>query len=289
MGALVSVNRGRREPVRVQGVDEPTSPTSATASTPEAFELVSVADIITVRRSFGLLTDMQQLGQTFYEELFNSDPGVKSMFFSDQKKQAERLMTMLGLAISKLDDLRVLIPALEALARRHLKYGVTALHYPLVGEALIKVLSSTLGPNMTEETKSAWVKVYGMISTVMLNAAKKATDDEFQIDFQREEQLWATTTCSGTILTCSPEFCASLGYSSSELVGRSICTFQPAFVGGLHDRTVHRVPQRCRGLAGQLPCICRQCQPAGIEGTTDPKDSADPSESPDEPPHRTPP
>eukprot|EP00906_Rhabdomonas_costata_P027669 RCo039255 len=232
MGSLVSVRRGTRELVQVQALGGPSSPTAS--------DSVTVTDITIVRHSFGMLTDMQQLGEAFYEELFNSDPGVKSMFFSDQKKQAERLMAMLGLAIGKLDDLRVLIPALEALARRHLKYGVTALHYPLVGEALIKVLAKTLGPNMTEETKAAWLKVYGMISSVMLNAAKNAGDDEHQIDFRKEEQLWATTDSTGVLLSCSPEFCASLGYPSSELVGRSICAFQPAFVGGLHDGYMRR-------------------------------------------------
>eukprot|EP01012_Entosiphon_sulcatum_P056433 TRINITY_DN8009_c0_g1_i1.p1 TRINITY_DN8009_c0_g1~~TRINITY_DN8009_c0_g1_i1.p1 ORF type:complete len:557 (+),score=83.73 TRINITY_DN8009_c0_g1_i1:19-1689(+) len=202
-------------------------------------------DVRLVQESFAHLSDMQRLGEAFYNELFQSNPQVKCLFFSDPTKQAERLMAMISIAVQKLNDQASLIPALQQLARRHLQYGVTALHYPLVGEALIKVLGDTLGSGMTSQIKDAWLRVYGLISSVMLDAAKSAQQQQqdtadFVVNFHKEELLWAMTNCQGIITQCSKRWCESLGYAEKQLVGRSICTLQPTFVSALHDSYIQR-------------------------------------------------
>lgn len=109
----------------------------------------------------------------FYDNLFAADPALKPLFKSDMQRQGERLMTMIGAAVGKLDDLPSLVPTLEALARRHVGYGVREVHYATVGGALLKTLGQGLGEDFTPATREAWARVYGLITEVMVAAANE--------------------------------------------------------------------------------------------------------------------
>jgi hemoglobin-like flavoprotein len=81
---------------------------------------------------------------------------------------------VLGQTISKavelLTDLPTLVPILQGLGQRHIKYGVKAEHYGSVGQALLDTLAKMLGAAFTDAHKAAWVWVYGVISTVCRDA-----------------------------------------------------------------------------------------------------------------------
>jgi hemoglobin-like flavoprotein len=73
--------------------------------------------------------------------------------------QSTALMDALDTALSLLDQLPVLLPALQEMGRRHVGYGVLAEHYPPVGAALLKTLAAGLGEAWTPEAEAAWTKV----------------------------------------------------------------------------------------------------------------------------------
>jgi hemoglobin-like flavoprotein len=126
-----------------------------------------------VRDSFDLVEPIApQAAALFYANLFAADPSVKPLFRGDMVQQGERLMTMIGLAVAKLDDLDVLIPALQGLGQRHAGYGVRDAHYDSVGSALLKTLQQGLGVAFTDEVEAAWVEVYGVMASTMKEAAK---------------------------------------------------------------------------------------------------------------------
>ena len=64
-------------------------------------------------------------------------------------------MQMIGVAVTGLNDLGKLIPAVQDLGRRHVGYGVKAEHYDTVGAALLDTLAKGLGDDFTPETKEA--------------------------------------------------------------------------------------------------------------------------------------
>ena len=80
-------------------------------------------------------------------------------------------MDTLALAISGLRDLPSLVLMLEALALRHVQYGVQDKHYDDVGTALLWTLERMLGPAFTAEARAAWTALYGTVAQVMRNAA----------------------------------------------------------------------------------------------------------------------
>ncbi len=110
--------------------------------------------------------------ELFYGKLFELDPGVKPMFAdSNMQEQGRKLMTMIGTAVSGLDHLDKLIPAVQDLGKRHVGYGVTAEHYDTVAAALLDTLAKGLGDDFTPEAEEAWTVTYTTLATVMKDAA----------------------------------------------------------------------------------------------------------------------
>lgn len=126
-----------------------------------------------VKESFDLIEPIApRAAELFYANLFALDPSLQSLFKSDMVAQGEKLMKMLGVAVSLLDKPQVLIPALESLGRRHADYGVRDEHYDTVGSALISTLQQGTGVAFTPEVREAWIDVYGVVSRTMKEAAR---------------------------------------------------------------------------------------------------------------------
>lgn len=116
----------------------------------------------------------QQAAALFYERLFAIDPTLRPLFAdSDMRSQEMKLMAALALVIGKLRQLDTVLPGLEALAVRHVAYGVEERHYATVGQALIQTLALAFGQRFTPELRGAWLAAYGAISGVMIAAARR--------------------------------------------------------------------------------------------------------------------
>lgn len=115
-----------------------------------------------------------QAAALFYDKLFAADPQLRALFEGDMHHQGQRLMQMIGAAVQRLDDLPALVPVLQALAQRHAGYGVQEAHYASVGAALLATLADGLGEAFEPAVREAWTQVYGLISEVMVHAARRA-------------------------------------------------------------------------------------------------------------------
>jgi hemoglobin-like flavoprotein len=129
-----------------------------------------------IRSSWSVLEPIQDdVAALFYERLFDVDPTAQRLFGStDMAVQRAALMQTLTLVVRGVDRLEELVPALEALGRRHATYGVTADHYESVGAALMWTLAQTLGNAFTADVSEAWAAAYVALASVMLAAAEKA-------------------------------------------------------------------------------------------------------------------
>jgi len=107
----------------------------------------------------------------FYHRLFELDPSLRPMFRGDLKEQGKKLMQMLTVVVRGLDRLDQLVPAVEALGRRHAGYGVQDAHYHTVAAALLWTLGKGLGDAFTAPVKDAWIEAYMLLATVMQRAA----------------------------------------------------------------------------------------------------------------------
>lgn len=116
----------------------------------------------------------EKAAELFYGKLFELDPSLQPLFKGDMKSQGRKLMQMINTAVSSLDSLGAVVPAVQDLGKRHVGYGVTAQHYDTVGSALLWTLETGLGDAFTPEVKAAWTKTYVTLATVMKEAAGQA-------------------------------------------------------------------------------------------------------------------
>lgn len=108
----------------------------------------------------------------FYDKLFEMDATLRPLFKDDMAEQKKKLLQTLGFAVGSLKNLDALVPAVQALGKRHAGYGVTDAMYDTVGGALLWTLEKGLGDAWNPEVKEAWTEVYITLATVMKDAAK---------------------------------------------------------------------------------------------------------------------
>ena len=129
-------------------------------------------DIRLVQESF---TKVEPIADTaaelFYDRLFELDGDLQPLFHSDLEEQGRLLMKMVGTAVDHLTDLDTLVPIVQRLGARHRVYGVEPSHYDTVGQALLWTLEQGLGDHFTPDVASAWASAYGLLSSVMMEAA----------------------------------------------------------------------------------------------------------------------
>lgn len=131
--------------------------------------------IVLIQASFANCAPQSEVfTRLFYRRLFEVAPEVRSLFSGDMDTQGQKLMHMLSVVVDNLNDLERVIPATRDLAVRHAGYGVLPEHYPLVGEALIMALKTTLGEAFTPQAEEAWAEAYLLLASTMISAAKAA-------------------------------------------------------------------------------------------------------------------
>jgi hemoglobin-like flavoprotein len=115
----------------------------------------------------------------FYGRLFELDPALERLFRrTDMARQRQVLMGTLAVVVKTLDRIEELLPAVEALGRRHAGYGVRESHYATVGAALLWTLEQGLGEAFTPAVREAWTEAYGTLASVMIEAAKSAPNED---------------------------------------------------------------------------------------------------------------
>jgi hemoglobin-like flavoprotein len=110
----------------------------------------------------------------FYARLFELDPSVRPLFaHTDIAKQGKILMQTLTVVVRGLYRLETIVPAVQALGRRHAGYGVRPQDYDTVAAALLWTLEQGLGEAFDDVTREAWVTAYTMLASVMMAAAEE--------------------------------------------------------------------------------------------------------------------
>ncbi|HSL33532.1 MAG TPA: globin family protein [Candidatus Limnocylindrales bacterium] len=115
-----------------------------------------------------------QAATIFYARLFELDPSLRPMFaHTDMAAQRKNLVQTLTVVVKSIDRLDTIVPAVEALGRRHVAYGVRPQHFATVGQALLDTLAVGLGDAFTPEVRRAWAMAYGILAGVMQGAMQE--------------------------------------------------------------------------------------------------------------------
>jgi len=117
-----------------------------------------------IRRSFSRIACChEKTAQCFFDRLFALDPAVEPLFSSDFNVHKRKLMLMLALLISTLDQPDRFAELSRKLTERHFRYGVQPRHYRAGREALLWALEQNLGRQFTLPVCDAWSAFYDAI------------------------------------------------------------------------------------------------------------------------------
>ncbi len=137
---------------------------------------MTAAEIALVQDSFRQVVPIKaQAAALFYGRLFEIDATTPPLFAgADMAEQGAKLMATLAMVVAGLSRPETVVPAAQALAVRHVGYGVTEAQYASVGAALLWTLEQGLGAGYTAEVAAAWTSAYQLLSGVMIAAAAGA-------------------------------------------------------------------------------------------------------------------
>jgi hemoglobin-like flavoprotein len=114
----------------------------------------------------------------FYDRVMELDPSTRPMFArTDMAERRRTLMQTLAVVVKSIDRLDDVVPAVEALGRRHATYGVRPSHYTVSGGALLDTLEIGLGDAFTPEARQAWTEAFQLLASVMIGAAESAAEE----------------------------------------------------------------------------------------------------------------
>lgn len=144
-----------------------------------------------VQTSFAKLLPIgDAVAEQFYKRLFELAPSVQPLFRNNLQQQQRKLMNMLNMLVGSLNIPDKIVPILQQLAQKHVRYGAHDEHYAVVGDALLWTLAKRLPKDFTPEVEDAWVATYNLISELMVSATKpeaasRQTDDLLAVAEER--------------------------------------------------------------------------------------------------------
>jgi methyl-accepting chemotaxis protein len=139
--------------------------------------LLSSAQVVLLRRSFNRIAPQSGIAaMIFYRNLFTLDPSLRSLFHTTIELQGRKFMDSLEYTVASLENPRALIPALEAMGRRHVTYGTKPEHYETVIQAMLQTLGETLGKNFTPPVAKAWRRALGFVCAAMQRGAREVEE-----------------------------------------------------------------------------------------------------------------
>jgi nitric oxide dioxygenase len=123
-----------------------------------------------VRQSFPrVLASSVSSVSLLYDKLFELSPEAKDLFKNTpMDRQFQMLVAAIGKIVKSIDNWDTVRPDLEALAQRHIGYGLSPEHFAFFGQAFIHMLKSSLGDSWNQELEDAWKAVYQNVSEVMI-------------------------------------------------------------------------------------------------------------------------
>ncbi len=134
----------------------------------DASPWLSPDEIALVRMQFACIQrDADAFATIFYNAFLARTPNVRTMFRGDISQQRAKFMKMLAMLVSKLHVSESITGQLSWLGLEHRCYGVMAVDYDRMGEALMHALASHLGTGFDVYARTAWSKAYVFIASSM--------------------------------------------------------------------------------------------------------------------------
>ncbi|WP_349844268.1 NO-inducible flavohemoprotein [Pantoea dispersa] len=132
--------------------------------------MLDAQTIATVKSTLPAIAQLgPQLTGHFYQRMLTQHPELKNVFNMNNQRsgnQREALFNAICAYGSNLENLAVLLPAVEKIAQKHASLNIQPAQYAIVGENLLATIKELLNPG--DEVLAAWGKAYGVLAEVFI-------------------------------------------------------------------------------------------------------------------------
>ncbi|ACD83144.1 globin domain-containing protein [Candidatus Methylacidiphilum infernorum] len=193
-----------------------------------------------------VIDKMDEAGLLFYRRLFDVEPKVRPLFKIDIEKQGRKLMDVLNWIVLNLQDIDAALDAARELARRHVKYGVKAEHYPVVGHTLIWTLRKMIGSEWTKQLEQLWTQAYEALAQVMIEEHKKIQSFEYLIRYLEQE----LSEVINSVIAAFPEIVGiAISTTQGATVSRCSSESYSNIIGSVVSSTLGHAQRLCEAAA----------------------------------------
>jgi hemoglobin-like flavoprotein len=150
-------------------------------------KLMTPSQIRLVRNSFSKIEPIAtQVGEAFYNKLFNKSPETRNLFKRDMSYQHAKFMSvvnelvglhlrsLISLPVTLMNSAEAAMPAIHMLGKRHAEFGVTPAHFDMMRSALLETFSELLGNEFTPQMREAWESAFDVMASVMKKGLQNA-------------------------------------------------------------------------------------------------------------------
>ncbi|OUR90615.1 hypothetical protein A9Q81_19220 [Gammaproteobacteria bacterium 42_54_T18] len=136
--------------------------------------MLSTETIAIVKSTVPLLEEHgQAITSCFYENLFAENPDLKNIFNQVNQTRGEQPRALADAVLAyaqNIDNLEVLLPAVERIAHKHASLGIQANQYPIVGKNLLAAIQTVLGLPSDHPALTAWSEAYNILANIFIDA-----------------------------------------------------------------------------------------------------------------------
>lgn len=107
----------------------------------------------------------------FYARLFAAHPELSRIFNMGNQangSQQQSLAMAVFAYAANIGNPGALGPVVSRIVHKHVSVGITAEHYPIVGENLLAAIQDVLGEAATPELIAAWAEAYGALAKLLI-------------------------------------------------------------------------------------------------------------------------
>jgi len=136
--------------------------------------VLSTETIEIVKSTVPLLEEHgQAITSHFYEKLFSENPDLKNVFNQVNQTRGEQPRALADAVLAyaqNIDNLSVLLPAVERIAHKHASLGIQANQYPIVGNNLLAAIQTVLDLPDDHPALTAWGEAYNILADIFIHA-----------------------------------------------------------------------------------------------------------------------
>mmetsp|Transcript_26365 Transcript_26365/g.26612 ORF Transcript_26365/g.26612 Transcript_26365/m.26612 type:complete len:285 (+) Transcript_26365:46-900(+) len=119
---------------------------------------------------------------SFYERMFDINPGSRPLFKTSIMSQGKVLMGIITTALNQLKQPDTFRTMLVKLTNVHSQRGVRGMQYGIAGDVLFWTLKKVLGDeDFDDETQEAWANIFSYILSVMVPVAVADEIEELRL------------------------------------------------------------------------------------------------------------